>query len=951
MIKMLNMGLYTDVDPRLSYHTRDFILVFLYELYMFMVQIILLNMLIALMAESNDRVRSIAKLVAQFERAKLILQWERRLTNMPHSHSHSARLYRFFSGLPSGKGKRAAERIFPKWLHVLVPADHKNKSMGGGKSGDALAEEALKVAHKAFERAEEQHQKLTRELKTNNEETKRLATLLVETQEKHGNLLRDIARDVGGNGGRKSRTLHKIGDFMRDNTPDWSRSPSEEPSEVRSDSGQRSKGWLAGLFGEQKDGAASERVQSTTLTAGPTPPSGGAASSDPANKRVSRVSLQSPTAAGAADAKALAPAAKEGSPTKPPDVPSSGPAGPAVPMLGDVGGLKGTGLKVPIPDPLPRAKPSPANPSKIVKEMLGKCKPVNLDVARRIASSIRNPAYDLRQYHNDVQEAFPELRLYFVEPPEKSGKKATKRSSLSNELTTSGIDGESEYLRTVGAFFAVYWLMRIGIDGERGFSFGVDEKTWTPLTPADVSKELKDNSQGSKRHKGMDPQAVFFSMGPTERALAFYKHTRWDKLILLMVEAELLVPRKSGGKAASTADDYAVGVDRLVGMLALTAIHDIMKVDVLLPTVQPQHAPYEGFNKGDRINDHDVALGYMLEHYSDCLPSFVGLSPSLQRTIKFTQVSINFNHGWLVQAEAAPGPLFSSFKRAITSGAAVQAADVSFYFIHWMTDLAGAEPTPLKGSEKFVLKFPHPVLHSFISSFSLVGSLVSKSETEVFEQFLVKYWLDLQHGLGKPPTGKHAIALMRLVTQVQHLPMQQNLVTAWSQLNDEDSSVLSTEMALTGCAGQTYSVHDTPQGGPVFLVYYSPAFLRMAARSDILAGLRMLAEIYRQARTLWPFAAGKEHEHVKIRIEQIKEHTPQHVMDGHLWGEGWLLVKHNEREAIVEHHPLYTLNQNAVPNQFRVLSFWRSSEADDEDFIHELEDLRAQRMRAGTADK
>ena len=64
--------------------------------------------------------------------------------------------------------------------------------------------------------------------------------------------------------------------------------------------------------------------------------------------------------------------------------------------------------------------------------------------------------------------------------------------------------------------------------------------------------------------------------------------------------------------------------------------------------------------------------------------------------------------------------------------------------------------------------------------------------------------------------------------------------------------------------GPDDSAHATAQGGPVFLVYYSPAFLRMAARSDILAGLRMLAEIYRQARTLWPFAAGKECEHVKI---------------------------------------------------------------------------------------
>ena len=27
------------------------------------------------------------------------------------------------------------------------------------------------------------------------------------------------------------------------------------------------------------------------------------------------------------------------------------------------------------------------------------------------------------------------------------------------------------------------------------------------------------------------------------------------------------------------------------------------------------------------------------------------------------------------------------------------------------------------------------------------------------------------------------------------------------------------------------------------------------------------------------------------------------------WGEGWLLVKSNEQEAVVEHHALYSLNQ------------------------------------------
>ena len=38
---------------------------------------------------------------------------------------------------------------------------------------------------------------------------------------------------------------------------------------------------------------------------------------------------------------------------------------------------------------------------------------------------------------------------------------------------TSGISSAAEYNRTIGALFAFYWLVRIGIDGENGFSFGI----------------------------------------------------------------------------------------------------------------------------------------------------------------------------------------------------------------------------------------------------------------------------------------------------------------------------------------------------------------------------------------------------------------------------------------------------------------------------------------------
>ena len=95
----------------------------------------------------------------------------------------------------------------------------------------------------------------------------------------------------------------------------------------------------------------------------------------------------------------------------------------------------------------------------------------------------------------------------------------------------------------------------------------------------------------------------------------------------------------------------------------MICVAQIMKVEELLPTVQSEHAPYCGYKAGEIISDHDVALGYILEHDPSCLPCFALLPEKLRRTIRFTQARLSFNHGWLVQAEAPPGPLFGSFKR------------------------------------------------------------------------------------------------------------------------------------------------------------------------------------------------------------------------------------------------------------------------------------------------
>ena len=44
---------------------------------------------------------------------------------------------------------------------------------------------------------------------------------------------------------------------------------------------------------------------------------------------------------------------------------------------------------------------------------------------------------------------------------------------------------------------------------------------------------------------------------------------------------------------------------------------------------------------------------------------------------------------------------------------------------------------PLAGAEKFVLKFPHAVLNSFIDSFPIVQQLATLNETELMVRFLL----------------------------------------------------------------------------------------------------------------------------------------------------------------------------------------------------------------------
>ena len=557
---------------------------------------------------------------------------------------------------------------------------------------------------------------------------------------------------------------------------------------------------------------------------------------------------------------------------------------------------------------------------------------------RECARRLRDPSFTLHDFYDSCKRCFPELQLYMCgdDVGDDNGEGGT----------TSGRTPRDEYLRTVGALFAVYWLSRLelptvhgseGLDGQRGFCFGVDAE-WRPPSERDIERiERMDVPVAPPTASDVPLDKALKLLGQdvaqvikdreevldAKRQATFMRHIEWGQLQKLMVDSGVLV--SAGGPASSCGTE--VQVERTAAMLALTAIHDIMKIESLLPMVLPQHAPFHGYREWELISDHDIALAYVLEHDPTCLPCFATLPEALQRPIRFTQSKLGFNHGWLVQAEAPPGLLFNNFKHLIDT-VGVDSTDIAFYFVHWLTDLAGAEPSgpgPMGGAEKFTKRFPRVVLASFVKSFPIVQRLALVTPTELNEQFLRAWW---PPELGLTPTDEGSIARIRLIVQAQTLTMQQSLNTAFDQLPPEKFAVLRDELSRTGRPNEAYTATPTLiNEGPAFCLYYGPAFLRHCTNENASIALLALAELYAAARSLWPLRADLAGVTVTVRVDQIQHVRASRIAEVYSEGKCWSLVRVGEIEAAVEQRPISELASRAgkAPagsNPRAVLQMW-----------------------------
>ena len=149
-----------------------------------------------------------------------------------------------------------------------------------------------------------------------------------------------------------------------------------------------------------------------------------------------------------------------------------------------------------------------------------------------VASKLRERSYTLHGFLNEVIRCLPELALYMTVPA------AAAAGAAGAGVTSSGRTTVAEYLRTLGALTAVFWLSRLdlegvvgsdGLDGQRGFCFGVEESSWRPPSRA-MLQRLSGRSEADRAKLGEGDR----------KRLAFVDEMEWAALHALMCDAGLL---------------------------------------------------------------------------------------------------------------------------------------------------------------------------------------------------------------------------------------------------------------------------------------------------------------------------------------------------------------------------------------------------------------------------
>lgn len=517
----------------------------------------------------------------------------------------------------------------------------------------------------------------------------------------------------------------------------------------------------------------------------------------------------------------------------------------------------------------------------------------DMAVVIAIATKISEPDYDVKTYLRDVEDAFPELKLFLATIQDDvphmtsalsmhaNSERTTKvlAESVAVEMPPSNNDGgrkpwkemtvaqrkEFECQRCLSSFLTVYWMLRLNHDGKRGFAMGLN----------------KDCTVKEYTKKG----------GDSEEDVDELKRTRFlDCMDWALIEDVVVL---AGCKAP----------ERIACLLCLTAITGAVRPPDLRLVLQPEHAPFYGYQAGEVLNDVAAATCYLMTHFVDLVPSFAALPQDLQQAARTAARKMDFNaatHVGFCQAELPPGLALTNFKAGLKDAAE---EDIGLYFLHWLTDVAGADATPIRGAERLVLRCPLKVLNAMLVSFPFLKTLGRGSETAVTEAYLEARWkTEMPSGRALPEEPMEAITQLRL-TAMAHF--DEAVLTGYAESNATVQHILQSELVRTGVAGpdgvwsRLKAADHKDELGPAFCALHSSVMFQRCHKNhtEMALALRVLAAVYHAGRTLWVAAPECVGSTVRLDLLELKSYEIAYVVNTGSQSV-WVLVRESDDYAV-----------------------------------------------------
>ncbi|KAF4652938.1 hypothetical protein FOL47_010776 [Perkinsus chesapeaki] len=253
----------------------------------------------------------------------------------------------------------------------------------------------------------------------------------------------------------------------------------------------------------------------------------------------------------------------------------------------------------------------------------------------------------------------------------------------------------------------------------------------------------------------------------------------------------------------------------LDAFLSFTAIHDLGKMSDFRDDVVPHD-----------IRDHDAALGYMMDHCTEVLPSYKSLSDDYKDLIR-TCLRVDFNFGQFLQGENLPANLVGVkklFKDKSNDA-------MSFFLFHIFADMAGIMGAKSQEGSVFMTE---TMYNNFARGIEAIQELKTSSPEDVYDRFLLKRAAQSFPNI----TNREDRAFARLVCLCR--------IFRPSQTRPLQEVFYSLPMAKRGELVD-YLNRDGIYNKPAFLLYYAPAFMENCIRNPTIGlgqALPMLIKIY-----------------------------------------------------------------------------------------------------------